>query len=366
MSRDDDYFFDDDPKSDLIDFEKSDGKSQRPGTFVKVILAIVFLFMGLGILGVCGYGVWASVTMGKGFSELYKIYMTQQTVSGQPVTTPAVSAPTPTLPPYLTADGSVKINSETFPDDIFREYVKDTIDRNGNGSLEEAEIQSVLELKIPGLGITSLTGIGFFSELEVLNCRDNGLSELDPGQNGKLIALDCAENLITKLDIRKSPYLGYLVIDPEVELTGEKEAMVVERIESTPQDPASDHEYVRIDQANFPDKYFRETVRKEYDSDDNGLLTEEERLAVTQIPVRCWGIKDLTGIGYFKNLEYIDCAYNELGSVDLSNNPGIQTIDVDMGVDVTGGPDDLTINRVYNPTTYRPTEEEAETDPFRM
>ncbi len=75
---------------------------------------------------------------------------------------------------------------------------------------------------------------------------------------------------------------------------------------------------VNIDALNFPDDIFREYVRT-FDTDSDGVLSDEEIAAVNDIGVADMGITSLQGIEHFKALRNIDCSYNNItGTVDLS------------------------------------------------
>ena len=76
---------------------------------------------------------------------------------------------------------------------------------------------------------------------------------------------------------------------------------------------------VRIDLAHFPDANFLKYVEKIIDTDHSGTLSQEERNA-TVIYVLGMGIKDLTGIELFPNLDKLDCKYNNLTRLDVSKN----------------------------------------------
>ncbi len=71
---------------------------------------------------------------------------------------------------------------------------------------------------------------------------------------------------------------------------------------------AADDDSIPIDEAHFPDEYFRKYLKGELentssrDSDGDGSLSKEERAAVTGISVYGEPIKDLTGIGYFPDI----------------------------------------------------------------
>ena len=96
----------------------------------------------------------------------------------------------------------IPINETTFPDTSFRESVKSEIDRNGDGKLSTDEILPIRELDAkydlslrPNIeGLTDLTGIEYFTELESLTCKDYQLTSLDLSRNTKLKQLDVSGN----------------------------------------------------------------------------------------------------------------------------------------------------------------------------
>ena len=82
---------------------------------------------------------------------------------------------------------------------------------------------------------------------------------------------------------------------------------------------------VRIDPAHFPDAKFLEYV-KQFDTDGNGSLSWAELEKVTVIYVLGMGIKDLTGIEFFPELENLDCSENQLTQLDVSKNPKLKRL----------------------------------------
>lgn len=85
---------------------------------------------------------------------------------------------------------------------------------------------------------------------------------------------------------------------------------------------------VDINETNFPDDIFRQYVSDNCDSDKNGVLSAEEIAAVTSIDCsgkyEQWksgmGIASLKGVELFKKLVSLNCEYNQLESLDISNN----------------------------------------------
>lgn len=129
------------------------------------------------------------------------------------------------------ADG-VKIDEKNFPDDIFREYVSEEFDLDGNGELSKNEIAKAERIHVRNNVIKSLKGIEYFTELTTLNCEHNydigsidlskntkleflacgkiGLTEIDLSKNKKLKWFDCYGNSLEKLDVSKNTELTYL------------------------------------------------------------------------------------------------------------------------------------------------------------
>lgn len=82
---------------------------------------------------------------------------------------------------------------------------------------------------------------------------------------------------------------------------------------------------IPIDSAHFPDAKFLEYV-KQFDTDGNGSLSQAELEKVTVIYVLGMGIKDLTGIEFFPELEDLDCSENQLTQLDVSKNPKLKRL----------------------------------------
>lgn len=108
------------------------------------------------------------------------------------------------------ADAPVAINETNFPDENFREYVKDNFDRNDDDELSVSEMESVIYISVSNQGITDLTGVGYFNNLQTLACNDNQLSSLDMSQNTSLTQLTCTGNQLSSLDVSRNVSLESL------------------------------------------------------------------------------------------------------------------------------------------------------------
>ncbi len=112
----------------------------------------------------------------------------------------------------------VEINSTNFPSSYFRQFIIDAgYDTDGSGTLSEAEIGKVTYMRCRDKSISDLTGIEYFTSLEILNCAVNQLTSLDVSHNTALISLDCYENQLTSLDVSHNTALvGLSVTDNQL------------------------------------------------------------------------------------------------------------------------------------------------------
>lgn len=109
----------------------------------------------------------------------------------------------------------VEINNTNFPDQVFRKYVEDNIDKadttgQKDGKLSQAERDAVTEININKKNCTDLTGIAYFANLKKLYCNDNKLKELNLENNKQLKVLDCSYNNLTTLDVSHNVWLDTL------------------------------------------------------------------------------------------------------------------------------------------------------------
>ena len=108
----------------------------------------------------------------------------------------------------------VKINEENFPDENFRNWVLSAaVDRNKNHILDDDEIQRVTDIDVHQKKIVSLKGIEYFTELHILTCYQNSLTELDLSKNTKLDTLNCPWNELTSLNVKNCSKLEWIRCD---------------------------------------------------------------------------------------------------------------------------------------------------------
>lgn len=115
------------------------------------------------------------------------------------------------LPACVNGNGDLHICEHNFPDGVFREYVKENFDQDADGWLTPNKAAAVRAIRVPSNGIFSVSGIEFFSELEILECVTYQLTELNVSRNPELTFLDCSSNQLTELDVSGCPALTELL-----------------------------------------------------------------------------------------------------------------------------------------------------------
>lgn len=112
------------------------------------------------------------------------------------------------------------IEKAAFPDDIFREYIRNFVDVNKDLKLskEEASRIKIIDFKKyaessqknTGNLIKDLTGIEYLTEIRYLDCSNLLLTKLDLSANVKLEYLNCRNNKIKELELSNTGVLKEL------------------------------------------------------------------------------------------------------------------------------------------------------------
>ena len=278
-----------------------------------------------------------------------------------------------TFVPYNDAsEMDVEINEITFPDAIFRKYIEENFDKDGNKILSYDELVKATFMEIKGLEVSDMTGLQHFFNLQHLYCGNNRITSLDVSNNTELEVLSCYNNQITSLDLSNNTALTLFSCDDnkyKIALTNNtfdlstlpggfdiskasdwKNATVKDNILTVIDDTAlitysykcgeevvcfnlftsnyvgETFEEIEIDNNNFPDDVFRRYVAEEFDENNDWALSYDEVMNVTYISLNESNLYDLTGIQYFKNLSSLWCYDNNLTTLDVSNNTELKIL----------------------------------------
>lgn len=122
----------------------------------------------------------------------------------------AEEIPEPEETAALDGESGVELSDANFPDAVFLAVAED-FDTDKNGWLSETELAAVTEISCGSMGITDLTGLGYFFALQSLDCSWNTLSAgLDVSGNGALTYLNCSVCGLRELDVSENGALGEL------------------------------------------------------------------------------------------------------------------------------------------------------------
>lgn len=97
-----------------------------------------------------------------------------------------------------------------FLDPNFEEAVRDLIDKP-TGDVMASDVDRITCLELENINIVDLTGIEYFTALEILYCGSNQLTALDISHNIALKELECSYNSLTILDVSQNVALTKLV-----------------------------------------------------------------------------------------------------------------------------------------------------------
>lgn len=91
-------------------------------------------------------------------------------------------------------------------------------------------------------------------------------------------------------------------------------------------DAAVPEVYIAINEKNFPDENFRDYVAGEWDKNQDKYFSPSEIANAKWISCDNKEISNLKGIEFFTNIWLLECYYNNLTTIDLSNNKKLSYI----------------------------------------
>jgi len=191
----------------------------------------------------------------------------------------------------LAASSSIQIASTQIPDSWGEVTTYNSIDANNNNEIEVNEAQYITYLNLNFYNINNLTGIEYFTNLQVLILNyNNSITELNLTQNSNLKVLNCMSNIqLVNLNITGLSNLNKLYCDHN-ELTNIN-LMGLTNLKTL---QCSDNQFSNLDISG---------------------LTNLENLSC--------GFNQLTNLNVSLNLqlEFLSCNNNQLTNLDISQNP---------------------------------------------
>ena len=118
--------------------------------------------------------------------------------------------------------------------------------------------------------------------------------------------------------------------------------------------------FVEINETNFPDERFRNYMLNQSYGED-GILTDDEVLQITKIVINTpttsatvSKMQNMKGIEYFAALKELDCSYNEIETLDLSQNKNLEILNCygGGGSNILGLSGNKNLKAVYTGANY--------------
>ncbi len=113
----------------------------------------------------------------------------------------------------LTASAQVVLNATNFPDANFRAALASLLSIGEGETITEEKIASTKTINVSSKNISNLTGIGYFTALEELQCQHNKLKSIDLSNLIELQLLSAWDNQLDAIDVSMLPYLFYLDVE---------------------------------------------------------------------------------------------------------------------------------------------------------
>ena len=224
----------------------------------------------------------------------------------------------------LIVQGIVPPDELNIPDPIFKEYLLETCDMDGDGYLTESDAEAwnssdrEKSFDLYFAGCSSLEGIEYFTALEVLDCNFNELSSLDLSKNTALTHLECAYNNLTSLDLSNNTALQDLQCG-----NNQLSSIDVGHLPALTRILCGQNPLNSIDVSQNKALQILECSDAQLTSIDISGNTALFSLSCPDNPLKSLDISNNISL---TQLNCMDCQLTEL---DLSNNPGLTSISCD-------------------------------------
>lgn len=233
-------------------------------------------------------------------------------------------------------------------DPVFRTFCLQNFDINGDGEISVDEAKAVTEIDVehlytsqamsavpatkasePSDDIPYLDGIGYFTSLKILNCRENNIGNWDISKNTELEEIWCDGNMVTKLDVSHNTKLKKLVCGDN-RLTSLDVSKNTELVFLS----CLDNFLTELDLKNNAKLETLEVCNVMNIGDSRNRLTRLDlsnnpALKVVMCEKNCLEELNLSGCS---SLETLTCYQNGLENLDLSDCSSLTTLDCNLNI----------------------------------
>ncbi|MBP5655163.1 MAG: S-layer homology domain-containing protein [Clostridiales bacterium] len=231
------------------------------------------------------------------------------------------------------ASQKIRIDAAHFPDPVFRSVIASTVhDKNQDGYIDPDEILTSRNIHCENMGVKSIKGVEYFTELRGLWINDNSISDMDISNNKEITGVWCSGNKFTSLDFSGNPELVWVFCFDckitSINVSNNPKLAFLE-INTNPlktldvtHNPELEHltcgscELTTLDLSNNPKLAHLDAFRNHFKKLDVTHNPKMKRLDV-------WDNKGLGSIDVSKcpGLQYYNCANNGATNIDVTRNP---------------------------------------------
>ena len=238
---------------------------------------------------------------------------------------------------YMPSEYDVPINKTTFPNKVFRTYVKARFDLDSNGILDLEERLNTDYISITNnYDLTDLTGIEYLPAITSIDISYTAVKKLDLKWNVLLKYVDCHNARLRSLDLMLDPVLDMLVCRDnsltELDLSGCAKLATLD---------CGNNPLKSLDVSHNPNLYElncescgltaltlgRNNRLHRLLCQDNALTTIDLKKAPALYELNCRN-NPLDGLDLSKNesLGSVDCSHIRLSALDLSHNARVHEL----------------------------------------
>ena len=238
----------------------------------------------------------------------------------------------------------IKIDENTFPDENFRAYILKKIDKDGDGYLSETEIAETTSITCAD--ISSLKGIEYFVNVQLIDCRGCNLTQLDVSENTALEVLYCSKNNLTQLDVSKNTALEDLLCSEnnltQLDVSKNTALEYLDCSENNltqldvSKNTALEHLYCSENNLTQLD-VSKNTALKHLYCSENNLTQLDVSKNIYLLDLDCSG-NNLTQLDVSENAKLCElkCYNNNISQLDVSNKSNLRILACERNVQVTG------------------------------
>ena len=238
----------------------------------------------------------------------------------------------------------IKIDENTFPDENFRAYILKKIDKDGDGYLSETEIAETTSITCAD--ISSLKGIEYFVNVQLIDCRGCNLTQLDVSENTALEVLYCSKNNLTQFDVSKNTALEDLLCSEnnltQLDVSKNTALEYLDCSENNltqldvSKNTALEHLYCSENNLTQLD-VSKNTALKHLYCSENNLTQLDVSKNIYLLDLDCSG-NNLTQLDVSKNAKLCElkCYNNNISQLDVSNKSNLRILACERNVQVTG------------------------------